>query len=115
MIGFRVSPNSQRAQGMSAAKHAREKSSPDYPRLAGKFIEASRDGAPSKLPHGLYVVATPIGNLGDISLRALWVLMHADHVACEDTRLSGTLLSRFGIKKPLISYHDHNADKMRPQ
>jgi 16S rRNA (cytidine1402-2'-O)-methyltransferase len=102
---------------MSAAKNARkkEKSSPDYPRLAEKFAEASRDDATSKLPTALYVVATPIGNLGDISLRALWTLMHVDRVACEDTRLSGALLARYGIKKPLLPYHDHNADKARPQ
>jgi 16S rRNA (cytidine1402-2'-O)-methyltransferase len=93
----------------------KEKSSPDYPRLAERIVEASRDDAPSKLPAGLYIVATPIGNLGDISLRALWVLMHADGVACEDTRVSGSLLARYGFKKPLLPYHEHNAEKMRPQ
>ena len=56
----------------------------------------------------LYVVATPIGNLGDITLRALEVLKGADVVAAEDTRHSGLLLKHFEIKKPFVSYHEHN-------
>jgi 16S rRNA (cytidine1402-2'-O)-methyltransferase len=56
----------------------------------------------------LYVVATPIGNLGDITLRSLEVLKSADVVAAEDTRHSGLLLKHFGIKKPFVSYHEHN-------
>jgi 16S rRNA (cytidine1402-2'-O)-methyltransferase len=101
---------------MSVKKPAqrKEKSSPDYPSVGRLILQASRDGAPSKLPPGLYIVATPIGNLGDISLRALVTLAGSDHVACEDTRVGGGLLARYGIKKPLLPYHDHNADKARP-
>jgi len=56
----------------------------------------------------LYVVSTPIGNLGDITLRALEVLKSVNVVAAEDTRHSGLLLKHFGIKKPFVSYHEHN-------
>src|SRR4029079_10426741 len=56
----------------------------------------------------LYVVATPVGNRGDITLRALDVLKGVDVVAAEDTRHSGLLLKHFEIKKPFVSYHEHN-------
>jgi 16S rRNA (cytidine1402-2'-O)-methyltransferase len=63
----------------------------------------------------LYIVATPIGNLGDITLRALEVLKAVEIIACEDTRVSGTLLKHYGIKTKTMSYHDHNADDVRPK
>ena len=67
------------------------------------------------LAPGLYVVATPIGNLGDITLRALAVLACADTVYCEDTRHSRALFSAFGIGQRLRSYHEHNAAAERPR
>ncbi len=72
---------------------------------------AAANGAPAP---GLYLVATPIGNLGDISLRALAVLRGADRIYCEDTRVTGKLFARYGIDTPLEPYHDHNAAAMRP-
>jgi 16S rRNA (cytidine1402-2'-O)-methyltransferase len=63
---------------------------------------------------GLHVVATPIGNLADISLRALATLAAADAVIAEDTRVTKTLLAHYGIATPLVSYHEHNAAVMRP-
>jgi 16S rRNA (cytidine1402-2'-O)-methyltransferase len=67
------------------------------------------------LAAGLYLVATPIGNLGDISLRALETLAAADLIACEDTRVTARLLDRYGIRAPLTPYHDHNAAAARPK
>ena len=63
---------------------------------------------------GLYIVATPIGNARDITFRALDVLARADVIACEDSRVSGRFLSRYGIKARLTVYHDHNAQRVRP-
>src|SRR3569833_1360468 len=71
------------------------------------------DDAP--LAPGLYVVATPIGNLRDITLRALDVLAAADLVLAEDTRVSGKLLSAFGLKAKLERYDEHAAERARPK
>jgi 16S rRNA (cytidine1402-2'-O)-methyltransferase len=66
------------------------------------------------LQPGLHVVATPIGNLGDISFRALATLAAADAVIAEDTRVTKTLLAHYGIATPLVAYHEHNAAVIRP-
>jgi 16S rRNA (cytidine1402-2'-O)-methyltransferase len=67
------------------------------------------------LAGGLHLVATPIGNLRDITLRALEVLAAADLIACEDTRVTRKLLDHYGITTPLTPYHDHNAAEARPK
>ena len=64
---------------------------------------------------GLYLVATPIGNLGDVTLRALELLAGADVIACEDTRVTRKLTERYGITTPLTPYHEHNAAEARPK
>jgi 16S rRNA (cytidine1402-2'-O)-methyltransferase len=67
------------------------------------------------LAGGLYLVATPIGNLRDTTLRALEILAGCDFIACEDTRVSRKLTDHFGITTPLTPYHDHNAEAARPR
>jgi 16S rRNA (cytidine1402-2'-O)-methyltransferase len=75
----------------------------------------TRGGDPaSKLASGLYLVATPIGNLGDIAARAIQVLGSVDTVLCEDTRHSGRLMAALGLKVQLRPYHEHNAARVRP-
>jgi 16S rRNA (cytidine1402-2'-O)-methyltransferase len=76
------------------------------------------DGRPFDAPAldgGLYIVATPIGNLRDITLRALDVLAATDLIACEDTRITCRLLDHYGITTPLTPYHEHNAAAARPK
>jgi 16S rRNA (cytidine1402-2'-O)-methyltransferase len=63
---------------------------------------------------GLYIVATPIGNLGDLSPRAADILSRADLIAAEDTRVTAKLLRHIGADRPMTPYHDHNADRVRP-
>jgi 16S rRNA (cytidine1402-2'-O)-methyltransferase len=66
-------------------------------------------------PAGLYLIATPIGNLGDVTVRALEILAGVDVVACEDTRVTSRLLERYAIAASLMTYHDHNAAMARPK
>jgi 16S rRNA (cytidine1402-2'-O)-methyltransferase len=80
----------------------------------GFAVEGRVFDAPPLAP-GLYLVATPIGHLGDISLRALATLAAADIVACEDTRITTRLLQRYAIDTPMIAYHEHNAARQRPK
>jgi 16S rRNA (cytidine1402-2'-O)-methyltransferase len=90
---------------------AERKTSPTAVAAAGEMQRhLEREPAP-----GLYIVATPIGNLADITLRALAVLARADVILCEDTRHSRTLLSHYGITTPTRPYHEHNAARKRPR
>jgi 16S rRNA (cytidine1402-2'-O)-methyltransferase len=77
--------------------------------VAGHLLTAPRAAA------GLHLVATPIGNLGDITLRALETLAGADIIACEDTRITRRLMERYGIAAELMLYHEHNAAQARPK
>jgi 16S rRNA (cytidine1402-2'-O)-methyltransferase len=80
---------------------------------SSRHVGAAHDQ--SILNSGLYVTATPIGNLRDITLRALDALGACDLILCEDTRVTRKLLDAYGIKKPLMAYHDHNAARIRPR
>src|SRR6201995_1626662 len=84
------------------------------PPAQGFPIDPHRSSAPKAAP-GLYLVATPIGNLGDVTLRALETLAGVDVVACEDIRVTRRLFYRCGLATPLVSYHDHNAEAARPK
>jgi 16S rRNA (cytidine1402-2'-O)-methyltransferase len=79
------------------------------------FLIAGQEVAAPPTAPGLYLVATPIGNLGDIGLRALGILAAADAIACEDTRVSRRLIDHYGIATPLMPYHEHNAAEARPK
>lgn len=76
----------------------------------GFTIRTAPFSAPRPEP-GLYLVATPIGNLGDITLRALEIIAGADRLACEDTRVTATLLQRYGIKRRMTVYHEHSGQE----
>lgn len=80
-------------------------------------IEGGQRSKPgqSEFAPGLYVVATPIGNATDITLRALDLLRVADLIACEDTRVTAKLMARHAIATPRLPYHEHNAEAMRPK
>ncbi|MDQ2954990.1 MAG: 16S rRNA (cytidine(1402)-2'-O)-methyltransferase [Pseudomonadota bacterium] len=80
-----------------------------------RYVLAGRESQAPVLAPGLHLVATPIGNLRDITLRALETLAAADVIACEDTRVTRKLLDHYGIAAPLTSYHEHNAASARPK
>lgn len=90
-------------------------SEPDLKPVLSRTVRVLEDEMGKPLRAGLYLVSTPIGNLADISLRALGVLARAELVLCEDTRHSRKLLGHYGISGELQSYHEHNAARMRPR
>jgi 16S rRNA (cytidine1402-2'-O)-methyltransferase len=85
------------------------------PSAKGHYVLHGRPVAAPALAGGLHLVATPIGNLRDVTLRALEVLAAADLIACEDTRVTRKLLDHYGITTALTPYHDHNAAEARPK
>ena len=84
------------------------------PSLSTGLPASSDDSTASKQPPGLYIVATPIGNLGDLSPRAAATLASVSLIAAEDTRVTARLLHHIGARTPMLAYHDHNADAVRP-
>jgi 16S rRNA (cytidine1402-2'-O)-methyltransferase len=82
---------------------------------AASYIIGGTEIAARPLQAALYLVATPIGNLADITLRALETLAGCDVLACEDTRVTRVLLDRYGIRKRPLPYHEHNADEAGPR
>lgn len=84
-------------------------------RLVRSFVIAQTEIEARPLAPALYLVATPIGNLADITIRALETLAAADILACEDTRVTRVLLDRYGIKQRPTPYHEHNANEAGPR
>jgi 16S rRNA (cytidine1402-2'-O)-methyltransferase len=105
----RMTPRDRRSGGK--ARSGDEPYNDDAARLVGAAVaeQVAREMA-EPLAGGLYVVATPIGNLGDMTVRAATTLARADAILCEDTRVSRTLLARYAIKRPLRAFHEHNED-----
>ena len=87
---------------------------PDFEPLLRAARDELAQHLAKPLAPGLYLVATPIGNLGDITLRALAILASADLLYCEDTRHSRKLLDRYSLRPTLRAYHEHNAEEARP-
>jgi 16S rRNA (cytidine1402-2'-O)-methyltransferase len=108
----------QRTRASRATSSPRRggKTPPDRPAFgAPTERQPSGEDQGSKLAPGLHLVATPIGNVGDLAPRALAALRGADVVVCEDTRVTGKLLHLCDAMRPLMAYHDHNAARVRPQ
>jgi 16S rRNA (cytidine1402-2'-O)-methyltransferase len=108
-----TSRHRSRQNGPQGGQQERRQASRDEGQVRA-FAIADQPIQGARLAAGLYLVATPIGNLGDITLRALQALAGADLIACEDTRVTRKLLDRYAIATPLTPYHDHNAAKARP-
>ncbi|MFO1099949.1 MAG: 16S rRNA (cytidine(1402)-2'-O)-methyltransferase [Xanthobacteraceae bacterium] len=100
---------------MSKSRPSGERASGEPHAAGGRYALFGEDRACPTLAPGLYIVATPIGHLSDISLRALETLAAADLIACEDTRVTSKLLGRYAITRLLLPYHEHNAAVMRPR
>jgi 16S rRNA (cytidine1402-2'-O)-methyltransferase len=82
--------------------------------MARSYVIGATTYEAERLPGGLYITATPIGHLGDVTLRALATMAAVDVLLCEDTRTTGKLLERYAIRTKLMPYHEHNAERVRP-
>jgi len=100
---------------MALKSSSQTRGEPSRSRSQLKLREGSDTDAASKPNAGIYIVATPIGNLGDLTLRARDLLSRVDLIACEDTRVTQKLLAGHGLSSSLTAYHDHNAAKVRPK
>src|SRR5215212_3972065 len=98
---------------MHSQDHA-DPAAPGKPKQGSYVLKGQAGSAPTLGP-GLHIVATPIGNLRDMTLRGVETLAACDLIACEDTRVTRKLLDHYGISVRLIPYHDHNAAEMRPR
>src|SRR6187401_311863 len=100
---------------MATPRHPAEQNTAESRRSRRGYLLGGHPAEAPALAGGLYLVATPIGNLRDVTMRALEVLAAADLIACEDTRVTRKLLDRYGIATPLSAYHEHNAAQARPR
>jgi len=98
-----------------ASADAGTKGTPEADNRARSFRIGAHEIAARPLEPGLYLVSTPIGNLGDMTIRGLETLAGTDIIACEDTRVSRVLLDRFGINTRPYAYHEHNAERAGPK
>lgn len=83
--------------------------------MSGTFLIAGQEIKAPPMEPGLYIVSTPIGNLGDMTIRGLETLAGCDVLACEDTRVTRRLLERYGIRQRPYAYHEHNANEVGPK
>jgi 16S rRNA (cytidine1402-2'-O)-methyltransferase len=105
----------RRGARVAIMKHSQPKPPPRDDRARRRYTVDGHAVDAGRIAPGLHIVATPIGNLGDITLRALTTLAAADLIACEDTRVTRKLLDRYAVATPLTPYHDHNAATARPK
>jgi 16S rRNA (cytidine1402-2'-O)-methyltransferase len=108
------SGNSSTKSDANAAVPAAVGEASTWDRIAAATTRELKNLLTAPLPPGLYIVATPIGHLGDMTLRSIATLAQADVIYCEDTRHSRILMERFAINSPLRPYHEHNAAALRP-